>query len=274
MKGIIKKTLSIILCFTMVFTMFQGTMLSASAKVVGPDNKTELTITADKSKYSWGETIIFTINVKNVTNETLKGIRINSFARNYMKVSQQGDLPVISRLEPGETKTVQIEYYATKMVGFMAIFFPVIWIFNPLARIAYKEANFNYEYKVKVGAIKYRIGFEVEYNVDDAEDASTLTIKKTAKYFSVGDKNNTLGISVTSSNTISSAAIFLDGIKIADLADDGDVEDNDDIANDGWFGARILVNTEKNMFISILLRLFLLTGLKIVPVLLLRYMNL
>lgn len=167
MKGIIKKTLSIILCFTMVFTMFQGTMLSASAKVVGPDNKTELTITADKSKYSWGDTIIFTINVKNVTNETLKGIRINSFARNYMKVSQQGDLPVISRLEPGETKTVQIEYYATKMVGFMAIFFPVIWIFNPLARIAYKEANFNYEYRVKVGAIKYRIGFEVEYNVSD-----------------------------------------------------------------------------------------------------------
>lgn len=148
----------------MVFTMLQGTMLSASAKVVGPDNKTELTITTDKSKYSWGDTIVFTINVKNVTNETLKGIRINSFARNYMKVSQQGDLPVISRLEPGETKTVQIEYYATKMVGFMAIFFPVIWIFNPLARIAYKEANFNYEYKVKVGATKYRIGFEVEYN--------------------------------------------------------------------------------------------------------------
>lgn len=245
MKGFIKKTLSIILCFTMVFTMLHGTMLSASAKVVGPDNKTELTITADKSKYSWGDTIVFTINVKNVTNETLKGIRINSFARNYMKVSQQGDLPVISRLEPGETKTVQIEYYATKMVGFMAIFFPVIWIFNPLARIAYKEANFNYEYKVKVGATKYRIGFEVEYNVDDAEDASALTIKKTAKYFSVGEKNNTLGISVTSSNTISSAAIFLDGIKIADLTDDGDIVDNDDIANDGWFGARILVNTDK-----------------------------
>lgn len=164
MKGIIKKTLSIILCFTMVFTMFQGTMFSASAKVVGPDNKTELTITTDKSKYSWGDTIVFTINVKNVTNETLKGIKINSMSREVTQIAQQGDLPVIPELQPGESKTVQIEYYATKLASFLIIFMPIFWIFNPAGKIAYKEANFNYEQKVKIGLFKHKIGFEVEYN--------------------------------------------------------------------------------------------------------------
>lgn len=243
MKGIIKKTLSIILCFTMVFTMLQGTMLSASAKVVGPDNKTELTITTDKSKYSWGDTIVFTINVKNVTNETLKGIRINSFARNYMKVSQQGDLPVISRLEPGETKTVQIEYYATKMVGFMAIFFPVIWIFNPLARIAYKEANFNYEYKVKVGATKYRIGFEVEYNVDGESDENEsiefLEFSADVCDIKVNECIDvTFSANIKTNEKIDKLELCADGDSfVSYMYDDG--TNNDVVANDGIFTATV-----------------------------------
>lgn len=174
MKGFFKKTLSMVLCFVMVFTMFQGSMLSASAKVVGPDNKTELTITADKSKYSWGDTIVFNIDVKNVTDEVLTGIKINSFARAYTKVAQQGDLPVIARLAPGESQTVQIEYYTTRLVGFMAIFFPIVWLFSPMARIAYREANFNYEQKVKIGVLKYRIGFEVEYDVEQTSTSNIL----------------------------------------------------------------------------------------------------
>lgn len=164
MKGMFKKPISLILCFVMVFTVLTGTIISTSAKVVGPDNKTELTIKTDKPKYSWGDTVTFNITVKNVTNDVLTGIRIDSFARAYTKVAQQGNLPVIARLEPGESETVQIEYYTTHLVGAAAIFFPIIWLFNPVARIAYREANFNYEYKVKVGAFKYRVGFAVEYN--------------------------------------------------------------------------------------------------------------
>lgn len=164
MKRFFKKPLSFVLCFVLIFTMFTGTIISTSAIVVGPDNKTELTIKADKPKYSWGDTVVFNITVKNVTNEVLTGIRINSFARAYTKVAQQGDLPIIARLAPGESETVQIEYYTTRLVGVVAIFFPIVWLFNPVARIAYREANFNYEHKVKVGAFKYRVGFAVEYN--------------------------------------------------------------------------------------------------------------
>lgn len=229
----------------MIFTTLQTTMFSASAKVVGPDNKTELTITTDKSKYSWGDTIVFNIDVKNVSNETLTGIRISSLARNYMKLVEDGDAPVISKLEPGETTTVQVKYFATKLVGAMAFFFPIIWLFSPAARILYRETPFNYEKKVKVGAIKYRIGFEVEYNVDVGGDSSILKIKKTAKYFAIGEKNSALGISVTSSDPIASAIIYLDKVKVADLFDDGNINNNDDIANDGWFGARFSVNTDK-----------------------------
>ena len=167
MKKAIKKIICMILCFAMIFTTLQTTMFSASAKVVGPDNKTELTITTDKSKYSWGDTIVFNIDVKNVSNETLTGIRISSLARNYMKLVEDGDAPVISKLEPGETTTVQVKYFATKLVGVMAFFFPIIWLFSPAARILYRETPFNYEKKVKVGAIKYRIGFEVEYGVEE-----------------------------------------------------------------------------------------------------------
>lgn len=170
MKGIFKKTLSMILCFVMVFTMLQGTMLSASAKVVGPDSKTELTITTDKSKYSWGDTIIFNITVKNVSNETLKGIKINSFAREVTQIAQQGDLPVIAELKPGESKTVQIEYFATKLASFLIIFMPIFWLFNPVGRIAYREANFNYEQKVKIGLFRHKVGFKVENNADSNEN--------------------------------------------------------------------------------------------------------
>lgn len=170
MKKVIKKIICMILCFAMIFTTLQTTMFSASAKVVGPDNKTELTITTDKSKYSWGDTIVFNIDVKNVSNETLTGIRISSLARNYMKLLEDGDAPVISKLEPGETTTVQVKYFATKLVGAMAFFFPIIWLFSPAARILYRETPFNYEKKVKVGAIKYRIGFEVEYNIIETSE--------------------------------------------------------------------------------------------------------
>lgn len=175
MKKEIKKIICMILCFAMIFTTLQTTMFSASAKVVGPDNKTELTIKTDKSKYSWGDTIVFNIDVKNVSNETLTGIRISSLARNYMKLVEDGDAPVISKLEPGETTTVQVKYFATKLVGAMAFFFPIIWLFSPAARILYRETPFNYEKKVKVGAIKYRIGFEVEYNCDIPKNEYTVS---------------------------------------------------------------------------------------------------
>lgn len=189
MKKSIKKIICMILCFAMIFTTLQTTMFSASAKVVGPDNKTELTITTDKSKYSWGDTIVFNIDVKNVSNETLTGIRISSLARNYMKLVEDGDAPVISKLEPGETTTVQVKYFATKLVGVMAFFFPIIWLFSPAARILYRETPFNYEKKVKVGAIKYRIGFEVEYN-QNAEDDSNI-------FFSEPNKENIVTDSVS-----------------------------------------------------------------------------
>lgn len=188
MKGIFKKTLSMILCFVMVFTMFQGTMLSASAKVVGPDSKTELTITTDKSKYSWGDTIIFNITVKNVSNETLKGIKINSFAREVTQIAQQGDLPVIAELKPGESKNVQIEYFATKLASFLIIFMPIFWLFNPAGKIAYREADFNYEQRVKIGLFRHKIGFKVEYNVAGVPTSNiALTIDQND--FSTTDKD-------------------------------------------------------------------------------------
>lgn len=186
MKGIFKKTLSMILCFVMVFTMFQGTMLSASAKVVGPDNKTELTITTDKSKYSWGDTIIFNITVKNVSNETLKGIKINSFAREVTQIAQQGDLPVIPELQPGESKTVQIEYYATKLASFLIIFMPIFWLFSPAGKIAYREANFNYEQKVRIGLFRHKVGFGVEYNTEVVSEEN-FSVSFNLNYFGSAD---------------------------------------------------------------------------------------
>lgn len=206
MKGIIKKTLSIILCFTMVFTMFQETMLSASAKVVGPDNKTELTITTDKSKYSWGDTIIFNITVKNVSNETLKGIKINSFAREVTQIAQQGDLPVIPELQPGESKTVQIEYYATKLASFLIIFMPIFWLFSPAGKIAYREAPFNYEQKVKIGLFKHKIGFEVEYGVESENVMPTVSFEAT-----YGGNVSTKSGKYSAGTIISLTAIPFDG---------------------------------------------------------------
>ena len=167
MKNGAKRIVSFIMSFVILITMFQATMLNSSAKVIGPDNKVELTFSTDKSKYSKGDTIEFTVNVKNVTDEALKGIIIKSFARNTFKLSNYNEETIIYSLNPGESTTVNIKYSVNKLSGFTALFFPLIWLFNPSARNNYKQAEFNYEEKVKIGSSKYKIGFEVEYNSED-----------------------------------------------------------------------------------------------------------
>lgn len=219
MKKTFKRLLSVILCLAMVLTMLQSALISASAKVVGPDSKTELAITADKSKYSWGDTVVFNVDVKNITNDVLTGIKVYTLARNYLKILQDGDSPVISRLEPGETKTVQIKYFATKLAGIMAVFFPIIWLFNPVARIAYREANFNYEKKIKVGIINYKIGFEVLYN-EVSEDDNIYFSEPNEKNIvtdsvsGISYANNEILLSVkegTNADTVNNLASELDG---------------------------------------------------------------
>ncbi len=214
-----KKLLSLLLCFVMVFTILQSATFNASAKVVGPDKKTELTITSDKTQCSWGDVIVFEITVKNVTDEVLTGIKVSTLARNYLKILQDGDSPVISRLEPGETKTVQIKYFTTKLAGIMAVFFPIIWLFNPVARIAYREANFNYEKKIKVGIINYKIGFEVLYN-EVSEDDNIYFSEPNEKNIvtdsvsGISYANNEILLSVkegTNADTVNNLASELDG---------------------------------------------------------------
>lgn len=212
-----KRIISLIMSVVMVLTAFQLTMFSSFAKVVGPDKKTELTISTDKSTYSWGDTIIFTINVKNVTNETLKGIKINSFAREVTQIAQQGDLPVISELQPGESKTVQIKYYATKLASFLIIFMPIFWIFSPAGKIAYREANFNYEQRIKIGLFRHKVGFEVEYNAEVDEDSicfSKPDIKNVVTDSSTGISyvNNEILLSVKEGTSIDTVKSTVDEI--------------------------------------------------------------
>lgn len=252
MKKAIKKIICMILCFAMIFTTLQTTMFSASAKVVGPDNKTELTITTDKSKYSWGDTIVFYIDVKNVSNETLTGIRISSLARNYMKLVEDGDAPVISKLEPGETTTVQVKYFATKLVGAMAFFFPIIWLFSPAARILYRETPFNYEKKVKVGAIKYRIGFEVEYGVEESE-CILKTNKKELSTDSILENDSTIFFYAQVPEGYNKVTLCCvdNNYNAVDMKDNGAFSvTGDDIPNDGVFSAKLDVKTNEEKIIS------------------------
>ncbi|MCR4615584.1 MAG: hypothetical protein K5756_05495 [Clostridiales bacterium] len=172
MKGILKRTLSMVLCLVMLFTVFQGAIINTSAKVVGPDKKTQLTISTDKKKYAWGDTIVFSIDVKNVANEELKNIEISSFAKSFYNIAWQGDVPFIESLKPGETKTVQISYFTFKTVGPWAIFWPFIMLNHPGTRSSYKKTSFNYEKMVRVGLGLYRVGFKVEYNKTVVEKIS------------------------------------------------------------------------------------------------------
>lgn len=252
MKKAIKKIICMILCFAMIFTTLQTTMLSVSAKVVGPDNKTELTITTDKSKYSWGDTVVFNIDVKNVTNETLTGIRISSLAKTYMKLVQEGDSPIISRLEPGETATVQIKYFATKLMGVMAIFFPIIWLFSPAARIVYRQTPFNYEKKIKVGAVKYRIGFEVEYGVEESE-CVLKSNKKELSTESILENDSTIFFYAQIPEGYNKVTLCCtdNDYNVLDMKDDGAFSvTGDDIPNDGVFSAKLSMNTNEEKTIS------------------------
>ena len=73
---------------------------------MGPDEKTELIISHDKDKYNWGDTIVFSIDVKNNSNQALKGIKVCAYAKNSTDIINSGDEPIINILNPGKTQTL------------------------------------------------------------------------------------------------------------------------------------------------------------------------
>ena len=159
-----KKLLSLLLSLIMALTMFQSTMFSTSAKVVGPDLKTQLTIHTEKSAYAWGDSIVFNVDVKNVTNMTLTGVQVKSLAKDILLISAQEDTAAVGSLAPGETKTVQVTFRANSKEGITAILFPLIWLFGSYASSAYRNTSFQYEQRVQIGVFRYRFGFAIGYD--------------------------------------------------------------------------------------------------------------
>lgn len=179
MKKAIKKIICMILCFAMIFTTLQTTMFSASAKVVGPDNKTELTITTDKSKYSWGDTITFTITVKNKGQDTIDYATISAvpkYSRFFDQASTKGTTVV--NLASGQSESVIISF-KSHCSAMARIFMPFIRLFNIGITNGYRTGNFDKTQKASLGIFPFEFGFSVNYGFESTATGQEVeNIKK------------------------------------------------------------------------------------------------
>lgn len=180
MKGFFKKTLSMVLCFVMVFTMFQGSMLSASAKVVGPDNKTELTITADKSKYSWGDMITFAITIDNSSQETIDYATLSVFPQfsKFFSLENDENTLTVTNIAPGESKSLEISFKSHCSL-LSLIFMPLIKLFNIGVSNVYRSTEHDKIQRVSLGITSFKFGFSINCGFDTTATGKELEkIKK------------------------------------------------------------------------------------------------
>jgi subtilisin family serine protease len=172
-----KKTIKTFIATILAIIITIGSVTAAFAsnesnKYVGDDGKVTLSISADKSKYSSGETIKFKIDVTNVCENNLSYVNINGTAKNLLKLVPNNNTVTIPYLAKGETKTIEYDVYIMKYNIFFTLFIlPWKMIVNPLGRLAWKYGDFNNIQNVRVGISNQQIGFNISYGLNGDESS-------------------------------------------------------------------------------------------------------
>lgn len=174
MKQKLKRILSIVMALIVAFTAFAVTASAAAEndrETTGTgdiyDEKpwsdlVKVTVEADKSEYTWDDTIIFYITVENISDEMLSIVDPISTAAAEDIFAPYVDRREIYHLQPGESETITHQYSATHLSPIKR-FFGIISYF--LGRLFGTAAINTEEYpnicSVKVGALTYDFGFGV-----------------------------------------------------------------------------------------------------------------
>ena len=125
----------------------------------------ELSITPDKSSYSWNDTVTFTVNIKNITGQTLAPLSIEVFAEtNDLFLGDITDGIYPGSVDPDESKNLEFRFYSRNLSTFEKIFVAPIYslksFFNGLFK-GYDEYILTTD--IKVGYCNYTFGIKAGY---------------------------------------------------------------------------------------------------------------
>lgn len=125
----------------------------------------ELSITPDKSSYSWNDTVTFTVNIKNIAAQTLAPLRIEIFAEtDELFFGDSLDNVFPGEVAPNESKKLDFNF-STRSIStiekmFVVPFYALKNFFNGLFN-DYDEYILTTD--VKVGSFKYTFGVKAGY---------------------------------------------------------------------------------------------------------------
>ena len=174
--------------FVSILLVVVLTMTSLSAGLVGfaetytPDKSAGrifLSVTSEKDKYAWGDELVFIVSANNNTESDYKNVKIRAQA-NKAKFFYDGEsnTETIDYIKAGETKEIQIKVKASSPNVFQRMFIlPIYYIIDFLSPMAFNANNYDTTMLVKVGAFRYKFGFDVtdgEKNELDVQNNEAL----------------------------------------------------------------------------------------------------
>ena len=160
-----KKVLSILLVLVLTLTSV-STGLVGVAETYEPNKsagRISLSVKSEKEKYAWGDELVFNVSAKNNTESDYKNVKIRAQA-NKAKFFYDGEsnTETIDYIKAGETQDIQIKVKASSPNVFQRMFIlPIYYIIDFLSPMAFNANNYDATTMVKVGAFRYKFGFDV-----------------------------------------------------------------------------------------------------------------
>ena len=165
-----KKFLSILLAITlMLSTLTVGFAGAVELNMNETTLKTKskgiitLSVTPEDERYAWGDTVVFNVDVTNNTGTDCEKVKVRAQA-NKAKFFYDGESNTVTvdSIKAGETKTVQIKVKSSEPnILQRLIVLPIYYILDFVSPMAFRDHNFDATALVRVGAFKYRFGFDV-----------------------------------------------------------------------------------------------------------------
>ena len=177
MKGIFRKAISLVLVLIMTLSTTTVVFGVSPQSMIGPDNKTKVEFSTEKSKYTWGDIITFNVDVTNISDETLYSIKIESQPRDskWFALNVDESFYTIPALRAGEKASIQISYKANNLSLFDRLLMPIRMFFRSLVKDPFNFDNHNYEQKVKVGSFNHRFAFKTVYGTGYITDNGVIS---------------------------------------------------------------------------------------------------
>ena len=160
-----KKVISILLVVVLMITSLSAGVVGFAETYVPNKSAGQISIVAksEKDTYAWGDELVFIVTATNNTETDYKNVKIRAQA-NKAKFFYDGEsnTETIDYIKAGETKDIQIKVKASSPNVFQRMFIlPIYYIIDFLSPMAFRDHNFDATALVRVGAFKYRFGFEV-----------------------------------------------------------------------------------------------------------------